>query len=80
MADPCEKEAAYSGVWKYKNLREQGVVDQYGNARAPWIRKFDQESQMPWLFNPFTKQFISYDDRESLRLKVDYAKQKQLEE
>ncbi|KAF9146612.1 hypothetical protein BGX30_012848 [Mortierella sp. GBA39] len=76
--DPCEKEAAYSGVWKYKNLREQGVVDQYGNARAPWIRKFDQESQTPWLFNPLTKQFISYDDKESLRLKVDYAKQKQL--
>ncbi|KAF9155273.1 hypothetical protein BG015_010477 [Linnemannia schmuckeri] len=76
--DPCEKEAAYSGVWKYKNLREQGVVDEHGNARAPWIRKFDKESQTPWLFNPSTKQFISYDDRESLRLKVDYAKKKHL--
>lgn len=76
--DPCEREASYSGVWKYKNLREQGVVDQYGRARAPWIRKFDRESQTPWLFNPSTKQFISYDDKESLRLKVDYAKQKQL--
>ncbi|KAF8945780.1 hypothetical protein BGZ47_001980 [Haplosporangium gracile] len=76
--DPCEKEAAYSGVWKYKNLREQGVVDQHGNAHAPWIRKFDKESQTPWLFNPLTKQFISYDDKESLRLKVDYAKQKRL--
>jgi chitinase len=76
--DPCEREAAYSGVWKYKNLREQGVVDQYGRARAPWIRKFDRESQTPWLFNPQTKQFISYDDKESLRLKVDYAKEKQL--
>ncbi|KAF9913324.1 hypothetical protein EC991_000086 [Linnemannia zychae] len=76
--DPCEHEAAYSGVWKYKNLREQGLIDQYGNARAPWIRKFDRESQTPWLFNPATKQFISYDDKESLKLKVDYAKQKQL--
>ncbi|KAG0273336.1 hypothetical protein BGZ95_010853 [Linnemannia exigua] len=76
--DPCERDAAYSGVWKYKNLREQGLIDQYGNARAPWIRKFDRESQTPWLFNPSTKQFISYDDKESLKLKVDYAKQQQL--
>ncbi|KAG0052947.1 hypothetical protein BGZ83_001873 [Gryganskiella cystojenkinii] len=76
--DPCEKTAAYSGVWKYKNLREQGVIDGNGQARAPWIRKFDEESQTPWLFNPETNQFISYDDRESLRLKVEFAKQKNL--
>ncbi|KAG0036015.1 hypothetical protein BGZ82_004838 [Podila clonocystis] len=76
--DPCEKTAAYSGVWKFRNLREQGVIDAQGNARAPWIRKFDEDSMTPWLFNPQTKQFISYDDRESLRLKVDYAREKKL--
>lgn len=76
--DPCEKIAAYSGVWKYKNLREQGVIDANGHSIAPWVRTFDKESQTPWLFNPETKQFISYDDRESLRLKVDFAKQKNL--
>ncbi|KAF9315385.1 hypothetical protein BG003_003093 [Podila horticola] len=76
--DPCEKTAAYSGVWKFRNLREQGVIDAVGNARAPWIRKFDEDSMTPWLFNPQTKQFISYDDRASLRLKVDYAREKML--
>lgn len=76
--DPCEKSAAYSGVWKYKNLREQGVIEGNGQARAPWIRKFDQGSQTPWLFNPQTRQFISYDDPESLRRKVEYAKRKNL--
>ncbi|KAF9934584.1 hypothetical protein FBU30_001348 [Linnemannia zychae] len=76
--DPCEKEASFSGVWKYKNLREQGLIDRNGNARTPWIRKFDQDSQTPWLFNPQTKQFISYDDKESIRLKVEYAKKKHL--
>ncbi|KAG0266034.1 hypothetical protein BG011_003472 [Mortierella polycephala] len=76
--DPCEKTASYSGVWKFKNLREQGVVDEQGNARAPWVRTFDQESHTPWLFNPETRQFISYDDRESLQLKVDYVKRKHL--
>ncbi|KAF9194749.1 hypothetical protein BGZ51_007978 [Haplosporangium sp. Z 767] len=76
--DPCEKTASYSGVWKFKNLREQGVIDEQGNARAPWVRTFDQDSQTPWLFNPETKQFISYDDRKSLQLKVDYAKREHL--
>ncbi|KAF9959767.1 hypothetical protein BGZ72_008798 [Mortierella alpina] len=76
--DPCEKTAAYSGVWKYRNLREQGVIDASGNAIAPWVRKFDEESQTPWLFNPLTRQFISYDDRQSLQAKVEYAKQKSL--
>ncbi|KAI8596118.1 chitinase [Dissophora ornata] len=76
--DPCEKSAAYSGVWKFKNLREQGLIDVNGNARAPWVRRFDEDSQTPWLFNPETRQFISYDDRESLELKVEYAKKKDL--
>ncbi|KAF9428459.1 hypothetical protein BGZ94_002292 [Podila epigama] len=76
--DPCEKAAAYSGVWKFRNLREQGVIDGRGNARAPWIRKFDEETQTPWLFNPVTHQFVSYDDRESLKKKVDFAKDKNL--
>ncbi|KAF9395356.1 hypothetical protein CPC16_008589 [Podila verticillata] len=76
--DPCEKTVAYSGVWKFRNLREQGVIDAQGNARAPWIRNFDEDSMTPWLFNPQTKQFISYDDRESLKMKVDYAKEKNL--
>ncbi|KAG0088461.1 hypothetical protein BGZ92_006136 [Podila epicladia] len=76
--DPCEKTAAYSGVWKFRNLREQGVIDAQGHALAPWIRKFDGDSMTPWLFNPHTKQFISYDDRESLRMKVVYAREKKL--
>ncbi|KAF9357130.1 Fructose-2,6-bisphosphatase [Mortierella sp. NVP85] len=66
--DPCEETAAYSGVWKYKNLREQRIIEANGQARAPWIRKF----------NPQTNQFLSYDDQESLRLKVEYAKRKNL--
>ncbi|KAG0301374.1 hypothetical protein BGZ98_008413 [Dissophora globulifera] len=76
--DPCETGASYSGVWKFKNMREQGLIDENGNARAPWVRKFDEVSQTPWLFNPETKQFISYDDRQSLKLKVDFARQKDL--
>ncbi|KAJ1886944.1 hypothetical protein LPJ66_009377, partial [Kickxella alabastrina] len=32
----------------------------------------------PWLFNPTTKQFISYDDPQSIKIKVDYAAAKGL--
>lgn len=74
--DPCEGTSAYSGVWKYNNPREQGLIDGIDQARAPWIRKFDQDSHTPWLFNPQTKQLISYDDPESLRRKSEYAKRK----
>ncbi|KAJ2024472.1 hypothetical protein IWW57_003718, partial [Coemansia sp. S610] len=34
---------------------------------------WDDVSQTPWLFNPSTKQFISYDDPQSLQVKVNYA-------
>ncbi|KAF9161922.1 hypothetical protein DFQ26_004018 [Actinomortierella ambigua] len=76
--DPCERTTAFSGVWKYRNLRAQGILDRGGRAIAPWVRTFDNDSHTPWLFNPQTKQFISYDDMESLRIKIDYVKQKNL--
>ncbi|KAF9580026.1 hypothetical protein BGW38_003487 [Lunasporangiospora selenospora] len=76
--DPCEKAISYSGVWKFRNLREQGIIDEQGNARAPWVRRFDSDSQTPWLFNAETRQFISYDDRESLGRKVRFAKENKL--
>ncbi|KAJ2841259.1 hypothetical protein GGI22_007967, partial [Coemansia erecta] len=47
-------------------------------AASPWVRQWDSVSQTPWLFNPSTKQFISYDDPKSLKIKVDYAASKGL--
>jgi chitinase len=38
-----------------------------------WERNWDPVSQTPWLFNSETKHFISYDDPESLSIKVDHA-------
>ncbi|KAJ1647864.1 hypothetical protein LPJ64_000829, partial [Coemansia asiatica] len=40
---------------------------------SPWIRYWDTNTSTPWLFNPNTKTFITYDDPQSIQLKVNYA-------
>ncbi|KAJ2462003.1 hypothetical protein GGI02_005562, partial [Coemansia sp. RSA 2322] len=76
--DVCAGTTANSGVWQWKNLRGQGVLTSPSTAAAPWVRQWDSVSQTPWLFNPSTKQFISYDDPQSLQIKVNYAASKGL--
>ncbi|KAI7872841.1 glycoside hydrolase superfamily [Spinellus fusiger] len=63
----------FSGVWRYGNLRSQGVLTSPTTAAAPWVRYWDNVSKTPWLFNTNTKMFVSYDDPSSLQVKVDYA-------
>ena len=67
-----------SGIWRYSSLRSEGVLTSPTKAAAPWIRQWDKVSQTPWLFNPKTKIFISYDDPQSIAVKVKYAKSKNL--
>ncbi|KAJ2852865.1 hypothetical protein J3B02_003395, partial [Coemansia erecta] len=67
-----------SGFWQWKHLRDQGVLTSPDTAASPWIRNWDDTTKTPWLFNPETKIFISYDDPESIKLKVDYAASKGL--
>ncbi|GAN08582.1 chitinase [Mucor ambiguus] len=74
--DPyCNKEAGgLSGIWKWTNLRKEGLLqDDMVTPGKGWERNWDQVSQTPWLFNPETKHFISYDDPESLNIKVEHA-------
>ncbi|KAJ2721629.1 hypothetical protein GGI07_003813 [Coemansia sp. Benny D115] len=73
-ADPCAGgPAVYSGQWQWKNLRRQGVLTSTNTAASPWIRTWDSATSTPWLFNPNTKIFITYDDPQSVQLKVNYA-------
>ena len=73
--DPyCSKDpGGLSGVWRYGNLRSQGVLKTPTTAGTPWIRNWDNITQTPWLFNPTDKTFISYDDPQSLGIKINYA-------
>ncbi|KAJ2700314.1 hypothetical protein FB645_005039 [Coemansia sp. IMI 203386] len=73
-ADPCAGgPAVYNGQWQWKHLRDQGLLSTSVTAALPWIRSWDAKSSTPWLFNPVTKTFITYDDPQSIQLKVDYA-------
>lgn len=67
-----------SGIWRWTNMRSQGILSSPTTAAAPWIRHFDDISQTPWLYNPTNKQYISYDDPVSLGVKANYAIQKGL--
>ncbi|KAJ2514860.1 hypothetical protein H4217_005519 [Coemansia sp. RSA 1939] len=76
--DPCTNVTSFSGIWQWKHLRDQGVLTETEKAASPWVRTWDDTTKTPWLFNPKTKMFVSYDDPKSLTAKVDYAKSKGL--
>lgn len=77
--DPCSGSSSeFTGIWKYRNLRSQGVLVEPTVAGNGWSRYWDDASQTPWLFNPSTNVFISYEDIRSFRNKVAYGKQKGL--
>ncbi|KAI8376995.1 glycosyl hydrolases family 18-domain-containing protein [Blakeslea trispora] len=75
-SDPyCDKEPpSYSGIWKWASIRQQGLLkDDLITADKGWYRQWDNATKTPWLFNPSTKQYISYDDPSSLQIKIQHA-------
>lgn len=42
-------------------------------AAAGWVRYWDDTAKVPYLYNQNTNQFISYDDPESINIKVNYS-------
>ncbi|KAI9311123.1 glycoside hydrolase superfamily [Dichotomocladium elegans] len=73
--DPyCAKDpGGLSGIWRYGNLRSQGVLTTPTEAAAPWVRFWDNVTQTPWLFRTTDRTFISYDDPTSVEIKINYA-------
>ncbi|WP_082447195.1 glycosyl hydrolase family 18 protein [Flavobacterium sp. KJJ] len=47
-------------------------------ASAGWVRYFDNTTKVPYLYNAALKQFISYEDKQSMDLKVQYIKSRNL--
>jgi GH18 family chitinase len=47
-------------------------------AAAGWVRYFDNSTKVPYLYNATLKQFISYEDKQSLDLKAQYIISKNL--
>ncbi|KAJ2732054.1 hypothetical protein IW152_004091 [Coemansia sp. BCRC 34962] len=72
-SDRCTgKPASYSGVWSYGNLRKQ-ILQSPDTTTVPWQRFWDSVSLTPWVFNPNSKVFISYDDPSSISVKVSHV-------
>ncbi|WP_425464938.1 glycosyl hydrolase family 18 protein [Paenibacillus dokdonensis] len=71
------------GTWDDSNSGNTGVFD-YGDIAANYVNKngytryWNSTAKVPYLYNPNTKIFISYDDTESLGYKTDYIKNKYL--
>lgn len=67
-----------SGTWRFHNLLSQHALKSPLEVNKPWVRVWDAVTSTPWLFNPKTKIFISYDDPRSLALKTCYVRRKDL--
>ncbi|KAG0210289.1 hypothetical protein BGX28_009445 [Mortierella sp. GBA30] len=65
---------SFSGQWKWKELRTVVLVDGPTTPVQGWTRNWDQETGTPWLFKSSDKTFISYDDIQSLGVKVNHVK------
>ncbi|KAJ2247831.1 hypothetical protein GGH97_001972, partial [Coemansia sp. RSA 475] len=63
----------YSGLWQYHKLRAD-VLETSTTTKPNWNRYWDTKSMTPYLVNNSTRDFISYDDPQSIQAKVHFAK------
>lgn len=74
-ADPCPNaKASYSGQYEWRSIIEEGIPK---NASG-WTTYWDQGTMTPYSFKKDASQFLSFDDAESLKAKVQYAKKNKL--
>ncbi|MGG3280245.1 glycosyl hydrolase family 18 protein [Paenibacillus solani] len=74
---------APNGTWDDSKTGNTGVFD-YGDIAANYVNKngytryYNSIAKVPYLYNPTTKIFISYDDTESIGYKTEYIKNNNL--
>lgn len=61
-----------SGLWSYRNLNK--LKDKYPGLKEYW----DDSAKAPYLYNPETGSFFTYDNVRSLAEKTSYVKEKNL--
>jgi GH18 family chitinase len=71
-AEPSSIGTWEDGVFDYWDL-EDNFVNQNG-----YTRYWQEEAQVPWLYNPSTQVMISYDDVQSIGIKAEYIIQENL--
>jgi len=61
------------GVYDYWDL-QQNYINQNG-----YTEHWNEEAKVPWIYNPSTQKMISYDNPQSMEIKVNYLKSKNLD-
>ena len=59
-----------NGVFDYDHLKKSYI--------STYTRYWDSQSKVPFLYNPSTGIWISYDDLQSIEIKTDYIKREEL--
>jgi len=73
--DGLYQDSQYPVLIKGGSLTYNEIVTDY---LPTYQRHWQDESQVPWLYNINTAQFVSYDDPQSIALKAGYAKDQNL--
>ncbi|ORY90465.1 glycoside hydrolase, partial [Syncephalastrum racemosum] len=69
-----DQKRGYTGLWKWRSLRNAGLLRDVDTPGGQWVRNWDEASQTPWLYNPVSRVIISYDNPDSLSLKASFAR------
>ena len=67
-------EGADKGTWEGGSFEYWDIKANYTNGERGYVRYWDDIAKVPYLYSPETKTFITYDDPESLKYKMDYLK------
>ncbi|MBQ4561647.1 MAG: InlB B-repeat-containing protein [Clostridia bacterium] len=66
-----------SGSLDESNIHYDTLMNEYVN-RNGFTRYWDDTAKAPYLYNPWSQQFISYDDKDSLRHKIEIIQRERI--
>ncbi|KAF9580304.1 hypothetical protein BGW38_003106 [Lunasporangiospora selenospora] len=70
----CIEKVQFWGFWNWAEIREHILVDSLKVPVSGWKKYYDNITKTPWLFRESDYMFVSYDDLDSMSLKVDFAR------
>ncbi|KAJ9087647.1 hypothetical protein DSO57_1031097 [Entomophthora muscae] len=74
----CGEGFLLTGIYRYKHLRRDILVNAYNEAKPGFMRKFDSKTKTPYIIDEEKQQLISYEDLDSTRAKIDFINEKGL--